>query len=133
MKFVIDRSVWRCGGGGPAKHGTGCTYLLNEQGFMCCLGMVAKQLGYKDKEILNCGEPDEVDSDRENLLVRKIDGSDFNTYHKNSELSSKAIEINDDDDKLNDEERELRLVALFAQEGHEVEFVNSYGDQHDSL
>ena len=60
-KFIIDRSKWRCGGnlsdGGTNLRGEGITYLLNNQGFMCCLGQVAKQCGVDEYDLLETEYP----------------------------------------------------------------------------
>jgi hypothetical protein len=45
--LVLDESIWRCGDDAkdPNKsRGTGYTKLLNEEGYMCCLGQFSLQL-----------------------------------------------------------------------------------------
>ena len=47
VKFTIDVNTWRFGGMRDCKnkHGEGHTYLLNNEGYMCCLGQISLQLG----------------------------------------------------------------------------------------
>lgn len=60
MEYVLDLSTWRCGMDmevNPAivtfnsSRGTGTTSLLNGEGFSCCLGQFAIQVGVP-KEVL---------------------------------------------------------------------------------
>jgi hypothetical protein len=44
-KLILDYSKWRCGMDGANSLGDGETALLNDKGFMCCLGMFGKQCG----------------------------------------------------------------------------------------
>lgn len=65
MHFVIDRSKWRCGGNDdPLKPhqiniaiGSGGVSLLNDDGFMCCLGQVCKQSAVPDYFLDGSGDP----------------------------------------------------------------------------
>lgn len=53
----LDVSKWRCGGGGLSQLGEGYTEMLNDEGFMCCLGQFYLQLGYDESAILQKGTP----------------------------------------------------------------------------
>ena len=55
--FVIDRSKWRNGVNGINSKGQGITKLLNEEGYMCCLGMVCSQLNISDDKLLRKSHP----------------------------------------------------------------------------
>lgn len=128
MKFVIDRSKWRCGN--DDGHGIGNTKLRNEKGFMCCLGMISKQAGCSNYVISGKYEPRELRS-KNNLkkLVSvgliEFDKDDFEFV--NSELSLEAMDINDHAN-YTDEEREKKLSELFIKYGHELEFIDEYVD-----
>ena len=66
-KLILDYYKWRCGGDGEGKKGCslgkGYTQLLNNEGFMCCLGQFSFQLNenIKEQDILEYGEPGEID------------------------------------------------------------------------
>ena len=53
MEFIIDRSKWRCGGQGKNSRGKGSVKLLNNEGFMCCLGQTCSQTGIENEDLLN--------------------------------------------------------------------------------
>jgi hypothetical protein len=111
----VNRATWRCGSYNDYKHGIGPTYLLNEQGFMCCLGHCSLQLGATEKDILDKAGPSSV---RINLgPLHKDDGY-------TSVLAEKAMEINDDE--YTREERELKLTKLFAEYDLELVFEGDY-------
>lgn len=119
-KFIIDRSKWRCGGEtGENAKGFGSTRLLNGEGYMCCLGQIAKQLGYINADLIGLGEPYELHDDdeknfEENILV--------NSDTCNTDLTSDAMSINDDAD-ITIKERERQLKARFKEEGISLVFV----------
>ena len=130
MKFRIDRSKWRSGNEGNYAIGLGNTFLLNEKGFMCCLGQVEKQLGLSDENIENKSWP--CSTKRKNILSNYNPdcvegymplGMSFDGY-ENTELSNIAMKINDDQE-LSVKKREKKLIALFKEYGHELEF---YGE-----
>lgn len=116
MNFIIDRSKWRCGGDHVHKNqkGIGATYLLNKEGFMCCLGQVAKQEGFSQEDILNKHEPKNLNPIKDSITINKDGG--------NSDLANKAININDDFD-MSLPERESRLKKIFNSYGHTIKFT----------
>lgn len=121
MKFTIDRSKWRCGGVDTGnKRGYGPVSLLNKKGFMCCLGFVEKQLGLNDSQILDMDFPEHTRVP--NILCEY---SKYSCAYFNSNLASRAACINDDG-FYTDAEREAKLIELFAQHGHEIEFTGEY-------
>ncbi len=124
MKFVIDRSKWRCARDGLHKHGTGKTLLLHPNGYMCCLGQCAIQAGANQLDILDKAEPRELPQALFPLTadMDEEDGPGLN----NSRLSDVAMEINDDT-SLTDFDREMKLTSLFADHDHELEFTGEYG------
>lgn len=122
MQFVIDKSKWRCGELSPessCRLGEGYTELLNDKGYMCCLGQISLQLGCTKKEIHNLTYPSDVTklSVKDNILVK--DGECTN-------LSDEAIDINDST-MLTIAEKEKRLTKLFAKEGVKLTFIGSKG------
>lgn len=123
MKFTIERSRWR-----NSHHGKGQTKLLNKEGYQCCLGFCALQLGTLKHRILNMGSPDSVRKanktfDLDNILVTSPNGGIFG--NGNSILSIRAIRINDNFG-FDLEEKETLLINLFKEFGHELEFVGDY-------
>jgi len=116
VKFTVERSRWR-----NAAHGIGNVLLLNEDGYKCCLGFVCEQLGVRS--ILNRSSPKTLE----------VPVDDFNhwdvvwgvSHWENTELSKKAILINDDV-CLTDQEREAQLIELFKKHGHELIFTGEY-------
>jgi hypothetical protein len=124
MKFVINRSKWRCGGDALNKIGLGDTFLLNKEGYMCCLGQIALQCGLPADLILNVLEP--VDT---HMLVEPLTGKAFSPYNfmacQNTVLSKDAMMINDDPE-LTKAEREEALIRLFASNEIELEFTGNY-------
>jgi hypothetical protein len=50
--LVIDRATWK-----NSYHGVGPTYLLNRQGYRCCLGFLGKACGLNDNQLDVIGKP----------------------------------------------------------------------------
>ena len=130
-KFIIDRSKWRCGGHLGASEnavGEGETMLLNEEGFMCCLGQVAKQLGIKDIDLLGAVTPRQLKKPSveavRGLLVSEP-GSDLNVGELHTALAYSALETNDDP-TLTSQDRERALTELFERSGYTLEFTGEY-------
>lgn len=118
MRFEIDRSKWRCGDFWYDSHGEGSTYLLNDSGYMCCLGMVSEQLGFSKHDMLNLATPSKLR--KENILSEQ---DEFEYYHS-TRLSEEAMRINDS--QISREDREEKLVEVFKRYGHELVFINNY-------
>lgn len=116
-KLILDYSKWRCGDDGPHKLGEGPIALKNDNGFMCCLGMWSLQLGASEDEILNKGEPCEIDT-LIPLLAYIDEDSALSTH-----LSSICIGINDDYNTTPDEKISLLTEALIG-EGIQLEVIN---------
>ena len=127
MKFIIDRRKWRRGGNDSRlTFRYGETYLLNEQGNMCCLGQICKQLDIPDEYILGVNHPHQINPAAENysslinILLRQ---SVAKTCYLNTELAYKAVCINDDP-FIHSDLREQQLTELFKKYDHEIEFIN---------
>lgn len=124
--YIIDRATWRNGDCGNTAIGQGDTALLNEEGFMCCLGQVMCQQGFDREHIMDQGEPynvldlDLIPEDsklvcdvKENVheLVTAVEPDEGNKYWEfnNTKLAMDAININDRiDTPLRKRETELR-------------------------
>lgn len=117
MKFVIDTKKWRTGYDGPNKTGEGNTLLLNKEGYMCCLGMCLAQMGVDDDALLDVENPADVKLDLDAMKIFRI-----NAPNRNTDLSVAAMLINDGTLTTIDEKKE-RLIKLFANNGHEIEFI----------
>ena len=114
MLLVIDRSQWRCGG--FRGYGKGETFLLNKEGYMCCLGF--RCLAHDETlDILSHQNPNEVAGAPKKLKKSETLCTRF---------AESAIEINDDEDITN-EVRERRLRALAKRNNEKWIFVGEYG------
>lgn len=131
MKTItIDRSKWRRGG--DKQENAGDTALLNEQGFMCCLGFICLAEGFTVEEILKAGEPcdinisvwDEATQERaQNLLEFENDEDNYPTV-LTKEIVVRAIRVNDsEDDRVGDPEREAALKEIFH-DIYDLQFVD---------
>jgi len=113
----ISRSKWRTGGGGRNKTGRGQTMLLNNEGYMCCLGFRCNQLGIPKKDLLDKMQPSYLRGwEIPDLITTRQDDSAF---------CGKAMEINDSPE-LTAREREKQLIAHFAKKGTTVIFTGRY-------
>lgn len=120
MQFTIDMSKWRCGFDSDHKKnriGRGDTLLLNECGYMCCLGQLSLQLGKTKGEIMGMRSPDALDESTKHLSRKRL-GLVLCT-----KLSGHAIVINDDEETTVNQKMKL-LRALFKKHGHTVRFTN---------
>lgn len=102
-------------------HGPGDTKLLNPEGAMCCLGQVELQLGLTIKDILSKTSPQRIHT--YNILCENT--GFYSEKYSPTRLAAKAMVINDKN-KYNRAEREAKLVELFRNEGHTLQFVGQY-------
>lgn len=114
MKFTINEDTWRCGGYSANQHGKGPTELLNNEGYMCCLGHIACQLGYDKSDLLMRGTPFGLSNKKDDNVLR-IGGTGT------TDLAYDAMATNDCS-TYNLEERKKALIDLFANWGHEIKF-----------
>jgi hypothetical protein len=131
-KLVIDRATWRVGGFKGARNiRYGNTELLNKEGMKCCLGFLATECGYTDKEIYGVVSPWELKThdlgDKEGYFDKLVskDHEDFHT-----DFGAHAIQLNDHS-SLSDEERERDLKELFKKNGIDVEFIGEYDETNN--
>jgi hypothetical protein len=122
MNFVIDRAKWRCGQDGDSRRGRGDTMLLNSDGFMDVLGMVAAQVGVPSEAMLDAAGPEGCDDRDRQRLLRGVLLTHNGT---SSDLTMQAMCINDDA-MLDTTVRESRLTDLFSNHGHSISFTGEY-------
>lgn len=135
-ELILDYSKWRCGDDGENKVGSGTTALLNDQGFMCCLGQWCQQLGAPDNELLNNGEPQEVKTAID--LFVEVEKHNYEYFcHERGEyvseeiidgkcgntLAGDCITINDNADTTA-QEKITQLTELLAQNGITLKVIN---------
>ena len=112
MKFTVYRDSWMRGE-------TDKTFLFD--GYEgCCLGHVANDMGVPARDIENNVGLKEGTYDLSPQWKRKVKSNlGFDWIH--------AADINDYPD-ITDEEREAKLIELFAKHGHELTFVEGKRD-----
>lgn len=113
--LIIDRSKWR-----TATSGRGDTMLLNDEGYMCCLGFRCHQMGIPEEDLLDISHPEDVFDWNIPDLVKKRGGD--------TAFTTSAININDDK-CLTSKEREQELIEHFATKDIIVEFTGKYKKQ----
>ena len=124
---VIDRSAWVCGNGeADLDHLVGSTLMLNEEGFMCCLGHVCHNSGFGKDLLLSEGLPEDVVADTDFLdLPYLVDAESEDEDIGDSAFAGQAVSINDDR-LLAPKEREKQLKVLFKEHGITLKFVGRY-------
>lgn len=107
----IDRSKWARKIPGKRSYKLfGETCLLNSRGNKCCLGFISSALGIEDHVLRDCGVPSSIRREVFPLNV-KVEGK-YSTYFENTELSTNAVTINDDDE-IAPKDKEKLLKELF--------------------
>lgn len=118
-KLILDYSKWICAEGSCHQVGNGHVALLNNEGYMCCLGQWALQLGASKEMLLNNGEPSECNTLLPGLNIERGDDEGY----RNERFSDQAIAINDDSDT--DAETKIdQLSFLCRNNGFELEVIN---------
>lgn len=135
MKITIDRSRLRCGGSKSAARGIGPTELLNEQGFMCCLGQIGLAMGVSREALRGAARPSDITSEVADpadfeLLRYLSSGPGRSRELNNTDLADSAMFINDDE-SIGDAQRESELVELFDAHFIELEFTGTYVTRTD--
>lgn len=111
--FVINRSKWFRGKGATNSR------LLTASGLMCCLGQIGEQCGIAPDILRYKTSPSVLPSDECN----KYPTCFFVGHQRNSDLTCRAMSLNDNSSLL-DEDREQRLIDLFAEKGITLTFVD---------
>ena len=61
--LIINRARWRTGGMEDDSTGKSYTALLNDKGYMCCLGFRCEQMGIPKKDLLGLSSPEDLSDD----------------------------------------------------------------------
>ena len=127
MKLILDYNTWRCGSEGVNKVGEGSTLLLNNQGFLCCLGQFSPQLNDKIKmiDMEGLGEPHDLAVEIDLLVTLDEDNIFYglDNYAQDTEITERAIGINDEV-LTTPLEKIVLLKELFAKADCEIEVIN---------
>lgn len=115
--LIINREKWRYGGD-VNDDILGFTQLLNTKGKMCCLGFRCHQLGIPLKALKGKATPGNLSNNWD--IPDLIDKRGFNSV-----LTGAAISINDNA-FISNEDREKRLIELFAKHDIIVKFKGKY-------
>ena len=127
MEYVLDVSKWRCGGRGEHQLGDGIfTQLLNLEGYMCCLGMFAKQKGIKDNdlyiEVLPQNVANHLGKVYDPLFTEEIGSNEFS----DTQLATELMGINDDE--YTTYQDKIKLIREKLEEhGHTLKVINDTG------
>ncbi len=108
---VIKRSKWLRG-----DLFKSC--LLNDKGEMCCLGFLARKIGFTSSEILDINQPDDLS--KRIIGLAKPDGSKGSLPTKTADA---LMRINDCE-YSSDEEREKKIKSLGKKIGVTFKFVD---------
>lgn len=127
--LIIDRAKWRTGGISYLNlnyTGEGSTLLLNEEGFMCCLGFRCHQMGVPEEDLLGSPTPDSLSElyDIPDLIEKVGLFCDFSVY-RDTRFTQDAVNINDNTG-LSSKEREKAITKHFKKIGVTVEFKGRY-------
>ena len=125
-KLVLDYSKWRAGGdlNGPNKVGEGLTSLLNDEGYMCCLGQWICQLGAPPEMLKGYGEPNGLRVVYPPFsIAAHYETEEYTWSTENSNLSINCMRINDDA-HTTPEEKIALLTEELKKEGIELEVIN---------
>lgn len=112
MRFTITRSKWLRG------RGNENSVLLREDGKQCCIGQVASQCGAPDSLLLDEPDVEHIFCNDESAVPPALLAGDHVL-----DWFSEAYRINDERAE-DDAERESKLSALAAANGHEFVFVD---------
>ena len=120
MKTLIIRgSEWlrknkRNGGSWKERY---MVFLMNDQGEMCCLGIMSRECGVPENELLNRSSPEVLAvGGVANACVLEWVGID----KENNKNAVNAMNINDT--LLKDDEKIKRLRPIFKDQGWEIDW-----------
>jgi hypothetical protein len=128
IKVTIDRARWRTGSIGPNKTGEGHTRLLNQEGFMCCLGFCCQAAGASKDDIQSKLYPSSLANTTKSRVpsmpsLIKYDG--HRDEFADLDLAVSAMEINDCKDTT-PALKEQKILELFKDSEFEIEFTGEY-------
>ena len=114
LEVTIDRSRWR-----NSHHGIGGTCLLNQQGYMCCLGFTCIQLASsKIQEIHGRLWPSIEELSK---IIPNIQDNVNQTF------VGTAMSINDNPE-ISLQMKETRLINLFHKYNINLKFMGQYNE-----
>lgn len=129
MNFILDYTKWNHVGKNISEHGD--VILLNDKGYSCCLGLCALQMGINPGRVLGSLDPEHLSDAylRKPLQLTKflkiftVSDDSHNDKKINNDLADNAIIINDNV-CITIKQRIERLIALFKEHGHKLQFIN---------
>ena len=129
IKVTINRARWRTGLHSVNQTGTGETLLLNDEGYMCCLGFICAASGVPavrlyDK-VIPCNLPKSLKNTLPGLKY-------LLSENPNVSLASKATKINDDRSTTS-HEKEQKLLELFKNSEFDIEFTGDYPKKEENV
>lgn len=122
-KLTLDYSKWRCGGIAEQMLsnnvlGAGLTALHNQEGFECCIGQFCLQCGATIGDIIDIGEPADLDK-----FISPFNNEINEGRFVNSKLSNDLIRINDH--AFTTPEQKIQEISnLLAEHYIELEVIN---------
>lgn len=133
IKVTIDRSKWRTGLYSLNRTGEGNTALLNEEGYMCCLGFCMAASKVSMKNLLNISAPGAclnqhaIDQNKamRSSGVRALTEESLTNCLSNSEFAFDAMKINDSV-KSTPKDKEKAILELFKDSVFNIEFTGEY-------
>lgn len=124
-EYTLDVSVWRCGGYGPHAMGEGRVLMLNEEGYMCCLGQFALQSGVDETKLLGQHSPSSVshslDEPYDHLFVCT---NEIYGWTDDTPLSSQLMKVNDDE-KTTPSEKVSHLRRILSKHNIKLNVVDT--------
>lgn len=114
MRFTVERNKWFRGKGSYESK------LLNNDGYMCCLGFFSLACGLKEADIVNKTCPSDLPEELvlSTDLNKLVEPNMYNNSHCLKLMITNDLETFDNEDM-----REAELAIHFAEIGVEVEFV----------
>lgn len=92
--LTLNYATWRSGKDGENAVGIGRTLLLNQEGYMCCLGQWCLQAGLSVNDIQDIGLPESMEATARTTLLKHEDFGKLLGQRGNTFLE-RAITIND--------------------------------------
>ena len=122
MEYILDVAKWRCGSQGPFMLGEGRTLMLNEEGYMCCLGQFAAQKGVGLDRLLDKGSPAYLKSMYdESFCIVPYGYHPDDTF--NTDLAASLMSVNDNDTTTPEEKIQIIRKKL-EEHGHTLKVIN---------
>lgn len=123
--FIVDRASWKNSHTFPGTATQLLTESKDSPNTMCCLGFVCNQLDVPKEDLLNCLTPGSLrDKWTIPYLMEKISMMGEDKWI-DTELSDKAMEINDYD-HIAPKDKEKLLKELFAKHNLGIKFIGKY-------